>query len=68
MSEVLTQEEIDQSLVISDGTTKKEVQFLCRVQTIDAVEKYFPRKAMNVLTQNKKNIIKNGNLRSIYTV
>jgi hypothetical protein len=53
------------SLVISDGTPKNEVQFLCRVQTIDAVEKYFSRKNINVLTRNRKNIIQKGNVRAI---
>jgi hypothetical protein len=53
------------SLIISDGTPKNEVQFLCRVQTINAVEKYFSRKNINVLTKNRKNIIQRGNLRAI---
>jgi hypothetical protein len=52
------------SLIISDGTPKNEVQFLCRVQTIDAVEEYFSQKR-RVLTKNKNNIIQNGNLRAI---
>lgn len=53
------------SLVISDGTPKNEVQFLCRVQTINAVEKYFSRKNINVLTRNRKNIMQRGNLKAI---
>jgi hypothetical protein len=53
------------SLVISDGTPKNEVQFLCRVQTIDAVEKYFFKKSINVLTRNRKNIIQRDNLKAI---
>jgi hypothetical protein len=53
------------SLVISDGTPKNEVQFLCRTQTIDAVEKYFSNKNIMVLTRNKKNIIQKGILRGI---
>jgi hypothetical protein len=51
--------------VISDGTPKNEVQFLCRVQTIDAVEKYFSQKRINVLTKNKNNIIQRENLKAI---
>jgi len=39
------------SLVISDGTPKNEVQFLCRVQTIEAVEKYMLSKNTKVLTK-----------------
>jgi hypothetical protein len=53
------------SLVISDGTPKNEVQFLCRTQTIDAVEKYFSRRNINVLTKNRKNIIQEGGLKAI---
>jgi hypothetical protein len=53
------------SLVISDGTPKNEVQFLCRVQTIDAVEKYFSKKNVSVLTKNKNNIVQKGALKAI---
>ncbi|MDR2193046.1 MAG: hypothetical protein LBP19_01025 [Treponema sp.] len=53
------------SLIISDGTPKNEVQFLCRVQTINAVEKHFARKNINVLTRNKKNIVQKGGVRAI---
>ena len=53
------------SLVISDGTPKNEVQFLCRAQTINAVEEYFLQKNKKVLTKNKKNIIQKGKLRAI---
>jgi hypothetical protein len=53
------------SLIISDGAPKNEVQFLCRVQTIDAVEKYFSRKSVRVLTKDKKNIIQKGNKKAI---
>jgi len=45
------------SLVISDGTPKNEVQFLCRVQTINAVENYMSSKDINVLTKRKNNIV-----------
>jgi hypothetical protein len=53
------------SLIISDGTPKNEVQFLCRAQTIDAVEKYFSKKNVSVLTKNKHNIVQNGIYRAI---
>jgi hypothetical protein len=53
------------SLIISDGTPKNEVQFLCRVQTIDAIEEYFSQKNMMVLTRNSKNIIQKGNITAI---
>ena len=53
------------SLIISDGTPKNEVQFLCRVQTIDAVEKFFLEKDILVLSRNKKNIIENRSIKAI---
>ena len=53
------------SLIISDGTPKNEVQFLCRAQTVDAVEKYFSSKNKNVLTMNKKNIIQKEKFKAI---
>jgi hypothetical protein len=53
------------SLIISDGTPRNEVQFLCRVQTINAVEKYFSLKNINVLTKAPQNIIQTDNLRAI---
>jgi hypothetical protein len=53
------------TLIISDGTPKDEVQFLDREETIDAVEKYFSQKNINVLTRNRKNIIRRGNLKAI---
>ena len=53
------------SLIIADGTPKNEVQFLCRSQTIEAVEKYFFVRDTRVLTKKKKNIVTNGNLRAI---
>lgn len=49
------------TLVISDGTPKNAVQFLCRVQTIDTIEAFFLDKKIRVLTRDKKNILtKNG--------
>ena len=53
------------SLIISDGTPKNEVQFLCRVQTIEAVEKYFAQKNICVLTTKKENIVQKNGLRAI---
>jgi len=45
------------SLIISDGTPKKEVQFLCRVQTIEAVEEFMLTKNIKVLTNKEGNIV-----------
>jgi len=53
------------SLVISDGTPRNIVQFLCRVQTIDAVEQYFNKMNIRVLTKKKENIVRRGNLTGI---
>jgi len=53
------------SLVIADGMPKTEVQFLCKLQTIDAVEEYFYRKKINVLTRKQKNIVRKDNLKAI---
>jgi len=53
------------SLVISDGTPRNEVQFLCRVQTINAVEKFMLTKSANVLTREKSNIVTKGKLKAI---
>ena len=53
------------SLIISDGTPKNEVQFLCRVQTIEAVEQFFDSKNVKVLTKKQRNIIHNGKLKAI---
>jgi hypothetical protein len=53
------------SLVISDGTPRNEVQFLCRVQTIDTIEKYFLQNNIRVLTKKNENIMRKGDLRAI---
>jgi len=53
------------SLIISDGTPKNEVQFLCRTQTINAVENFMLSKNKNVLTRKSSNIILKGELRAI---
>jgi hypothetical protein len=53
------------SLVLSDGTPRNEVQFLCRPQTIDAIEKYFLQKNVKALTKKSENITQRGNLKAI---
>jgi len=53
------------SLVISDGTPKNEVQFLCRTQTINAVELFMSSKNIDVLTRKSGNIVYKDNLRAI---
>jgi hypothetical protein len=53
------------SLIISDGTPRNEVQFLCRVQTMHAVETYLSQKNIKVLSRDEKNIIQKGNLKAI---
>jgi hypothetical protein len=53
------------SLIISDGTPKKEVQFLCRLQTINAVEKYMLANSIKVLTKQESNIVYKDGLRAI---
>lgn len=48
------------ALVIVDGTPKNEYQFLCRMQTIDAIEDYlFTSLKLSVLTKNSINMVKN---------
>jgi acetone carboxylase gamma subunit len=47
------------ALVIADGTPKNEVQFLCRVQTADAIEKFYKDwNGMRVLSAKQENILK----------
>jgi len=45
------------ALVIADGTPKNELQFLCRNQTMHAVEKFFANKGKKVLTKIRANIL-----------
>lgn len=45
------------ALVIVDNTPKNEVQFLCRNQTMDAIEKFFIKKGKRVLTKEHTNIL-----------
>ena len=44
------------ALVISDGTPKNEVQFLCRMQTVEAIERFFLEKGKKILSRNPNNI------------
>ena len=54
------------SLVIVDRIPKNEVQFLCRVQTVDAIESFYHlHKGRQVLTKNKSNVLKQGNKMAI---
>jgi hypothetical protein len=48
------------SLVISDGIPRNEMQFLCRMQTVSAIENYFAQKGKKVLTTNPQNRIRRG--------
>jgi hypothetical protein len=45
-------------LIISDGTPKNEVQFLCRIQTMNAIEDYYQKKGIKVLSKREENIVK----------
>jgi len=45
------------ALVIADKTPQNEVQFLCRNQTMSAVEKFFLEAGKQVLTRKKANIL-----------
>ena len=45
------------ALVIADKTPQNEVQFLCRNQTMSAVEKFFLAEGKPVLTRKKSNIL-----------
>ena len=46
------------ALVISGGTPINEVQLLCRMQTVEAIERFFADKGQLILSRNKKNIAK----------
>ena len=47
------------ALIISDGTPKSEIQFLCRIQTMNAIENYYhKKKKTEVLSRKKENILK----------
>jgi len=50
------------ALVIVDRTPISEVQFLCRIQTVNAIENYYyTNMKIDILTRNRKNIVKNKN-------
>jgi len=53
------------SLIISDGTPKNEAQFLCKCQTINAIEKYFSKSNTRVLTRKEENIVEKDGIRGI---
>jgi len=45
------------ALIIADNTPKNEMQFLCRNQTMNAIEKYFLERGKQALTKNRANIL-----------
>jgi hypothetical protein len=46
------------ALIISDGTPKSEIQFLCRIQTMHAIEDFYRKKnGTEVLSRKKMNIL-----------
>jgi len=45
------------ALVIVDGTPKNECQFLCRIQTMHAIEKFYSKKGIKVLSKNEINFV-----------
>jgi hypothetical protein len=46
------------ALVIVDGTPKNQVQFLCRIQTMNAIESFYQTKGIKVLSRRGENIVK----------
>lgn len=46
------------TLIISDGTPRNQTQFLCRAQTINAIEDFFKEQGKLVLTQKPQNMIR----------
>ena len=53
------------ALVISDGTPRTETQFLCRIQTMNAIEDFYrDKRGAKVLSKNAKNLIKKTPLKS----
>lgn len=56
------------ALVIVDGTPKSEVQFLCRIQTMNAIESFYSGKGINVLSKRKENIVEKEETRVTETV
>jgi hypothetical protein len=45
------------ALVISDGTPRNDTQFLCRLQTMNAIEQFSQKQGTAVLTRTRKNIL-----------
>jgi hypothetical protein len=56
------------SIVIVDGTPKNEVQFLCRIQTMEAIEVYYQKKGIKVLSRKEENIVKIEEINETKTV
>jgi len=56
------------ALVIVDGTPKSEVQFLCRIQTMNAIEAYYQKKGIKVLSKRNENIVKQEETKITRTV
>ncbi|MDX2470967.1 MAG: hypothetical protein QNL04_10375 [SAR324 cluster bacterium] len=48
------------ALIISDGTPTQQIEFLCRSQTIDAIELYMAKKGKSVLRKNNVNKMTNN--------
>lgn len=49
------------SLVLADGLARDERQFLCRLQTVEAVERYVAKtRKLVVLSRNPENIVQDG--------
>jgi hypothetical protein len=46
------------TLVIADGTPKTETQFLCRTQTMHAIENFYGKKGIQVLSRSAENIVR----------
>jgi hypothetical protein len=46
------------SLVIADGIPKTETQFLCRTQTMHAIEDFYRMRGIKVLSRNRGNIVR----------
>jgi hypothetical protein len=46
------------ALIISDGTPKSEVQFLCRIQTMNSIEDYYYNKGIKALSKRQGNVVK----------
>jgi ribosomal protein L32 len=53
------------ALIISDGTPKNEVQFLCRIQTMNALESFYKEKKIKKLSIKASNILKKDNLTAV---